>query len=79
MEIHLVSSMNSDDESRLAPAMLSAIGTLLDRLPISYSLRIETASGNQIHHHHTPPVTLDQDDGPTQGADVVRIFDAPRR
>ena len=30
MEIHLVSSLTPDDESRLAPAMLVAIGRILD-------------------------------------------------
>ncbi len=53
MEIHLVSSLTSDDESRLAPAVLTAIGRVLDRLPVSYSVRIETAAGNAIQHHHT--------------------------
>jgi hypothetical protein len=53
MEIHLVSSMTPDDESRLAPRVLAAIGAVLERLPVSYSLRIETALGNAIHHHHT--------------------------
>lgn len=55
MEIHLVSSLTSDDESRLAPAMLAAIGRVLERLPVSYSLRIQTAAGNAIHHNHTAP------------------------
>jgi hypothetical protein len=53
MEIHLVSSMTPDDESRLAPRVLAAIGELLQRLPVSYSLRIETSIGNAIHHNHT--------------------------
>jgi hypothetical protein len=53
MEIHLVSSLTSDDESRLAPGILAAIGRVLDRLPVSYSLRIETTAGNAIQHHHT--------------------------
>jgi hypothetical protein len=53
MEIHLVSSLTPDDESRLAPAVLTAIGRILDRLPVTYSVRIETAGGNAIHHHHT--------------------------
>ena len=53
MEIHLVSSLTSDDESRLAPTVLTAIGRILDRLPVSYSLRIETTAGNAIQHHHT--------------------------
>ena len=54
MEIHLVSSLTSDDESRLAPAMLAAIGQILERLPVSYSVRIETVAGNAIQRHHTP-------------------------
>jgi hypothetical protein len=53
MEIHLVSTMTPDDESRLAPRVLAAIGELLERLPVSYSLRVETAIGNAIHHSHT--------------------------
>lgn len=53
MEIHLVSSLTPDDESRLAPVMLVAIGRILDRLPVTYSVRIETAGGKAIHHHHT--------------------------
>jgi hypothetical protein len=55
MEIHLVSSLTSDDESRLAPEMLAAIGRVLDKLPVSYSVRIETVVGNAIHQHHTAP------------------------
>lgn len=53
MEIHLVSSLTPDDESRLAPRVLAAIGEVLERLPVSYSLRIETGLGNAIHHNHT--------------------------
>jgi hypothetical protein len=53
MEIHLVSSLTPDDESRLAPSVLKAIGDVLERLPVSYSVRIETSIGNAIHHNHT--------------------------
>jgi hypothetical protein len=53
MEIHLVSSLTPDDENRLAPRVLKAIGEVLERLPVSYSVRIETALGNAIHHNHT--------------------------
>ena len=55
MEIHLVSSLTPDDESRLAPKMLAAIGAVLDGLPVSYSVRIETAIGNAIHRNRTAP------------------------
>lgn len=53
MEIHLVSSLTPDDESRLAPKVLEAIGGILEGLPVSYSVRIETTVGNAIHHNHT--------------------------
>lgn len=52
MEIHVVSSLTPDDESRLAAKILAAIGSLLDGLPVSYSVRIETASGDAIHRSH---------------------------
>ena len=52
MEIHVVSSLTPDDESRLAAKMLAAIGGVLDGLPVSYSVRIETAIGTAIHRSH---------------------------
>lgn len=74
MEIHLVSSMTSDDESRLAPAMLTAIGRILDRLPISYSVRIETAAGNEIQHHHTASMLTSPDGPPGATTEIVHLF-----
>jgi len=53
MQIHLVSSLTPDDERRLAPAMLAAIGRVLDRLPVAYSVRVETATGNSIQQNRT--------------------------
>lgn len=55
MEIHLVSSLTPNDESRLAPKVLGAIGHVLEELPVSYSIRIVTAVGNAIHQNHTAP------------------------
>ncbi len=53
MEIHLVSSLTSEDETRLAPQMLAAIEHILNGLPVTYSVRIETSSGSEIHRSHT--------------------------
>jgi hypothetical protein len=53
MEIHLVSSLTPDDENRLAPTVLKALGDVMERLPVSYSVRIETTIGSAIHHNHT--------------------------
>jgi hypothetical protein len=65
MEIHLVSSLTPDDESRLAPRVLAAIGSVLEGLPVSYSVRIVTAVGNAIDHYRTAP-----QNGPAQPLDV---------
>ena len=54
MEIKLVSSLTSDDELRMAPAVLEAIGGFLNNLPIAYTLRIKTANGKGFAHYHLP-------------------------
>lgn len=67
MEIHLVSSLTSEDENRLAPEMLAALERILDSLPVTYALRIETSCGSEIHRCHTaaplrgasPPAHID--------------------
>ncbi len=59
MEIRFISSLTADDEKRVASAVLAAVGSLLDELPIAYTLKIETASGEVLHHTH-PPVEMRQ-------------------
>ena len=59
MEINFVSSLTSDDENRLAPALLAALTSLLDCLPIAYSMRVTTTSGLAFEHGHTPESFLD--------------------
>lgn len=63
MEIHLVSSLTPDDEGRLAPQLLTAIAGVLDGLPVSYSVRIQTALGDAIHHNHKAGRPLAREDG----------------
>jgi hypothetical protein len=74
MEIHLVSSLTPDDENRLAPSVLKAIGDVLERLPVSYSVRIETTIGNAIHHNHT---AADQPSDPTSEEPLLPGVGAP--
>jgi hypothetical protein len=45
MDIHFISSLNADDEDRLAPVLLQALRPMLDMLPIAYNVRVQTASG----------------------------------
>ena len=53
MDIHLVSTLTSEDEERVAGTFLTALTELLDKLPIAYALRIET-SGTQVMKRTTP-------------------------
>jgi hypothetical protein len=52
MEIRFISSLTAEDESLFAPALLKAIGALLDQLPIAYTLRIETTGAQVFQHSH---------------------------
>jgi hypothetical protein len=42
MDIHVVSTLTSEDEDRVADALIAALAELLDGLPIAYALRVET-------------------------------------
>ena len=43
MNIRFVSTLTAEDEANFAPALLRAVGSLLDQLPIAYTVRIETS------------------------------------
>jgi hypothetical protein len=53
MDIRFVSSLTAEDENAFAPALLKAIGVLLDQLPLAYTLRIETTGAQVLQHSHT--------------------------
>lgn len=55
MEIRFVSSLMPEDENLFAPALLKAVGALLDQLPIAYTIRIETTGSQVFQHTHTAP------------------------
>ena len=52
MLIRFTSSMTAEDENRLAPALLKALSSILDLLPIAYAIRIET-SDSQVYQHRS--------------------------
>lgn len=43
MNIRLTSSLTADDENMLAPALLTAMSSILNLLPIAYMIRIDTS------------------------------------
>ena len=53
MEIRFISSLTPEDENTFAPALLKALGALLDQTPIAYTLRIQT-SGMEVFQHSNP-------------------------
>ncbi|MCA1561559.1 MAG: hypothetical protein LC804_15285 [Acidobacteria bacterium] len=52
MDIRFISSLTPEDENAFAPALLKAVGALLDQLPIAYTLRVETTGAEVYHHTH---------------------------
>jgi len=62
MEIRFISSLTAEDENLFAPAVLKAVGVVLDQLPIAYTIRIETSGAQVYQHTHVAP----DDIGPAQ-------------
>jgi hypothetical protein len=52
MDIRFISSLMPEDENAFAPALLKAVGALLDQMPIAYTLRIETTGAQVFQHTH---------------------------
>ena len=52
MDIRFISSLTAEDENAFAPALLKAVGALLDQFPIAYTLRVETTGAQVFQHTH---------------------------
>ena len=65
MDIRFISTLTAEDEAQMAPALLQAVTSLLDALPIAYTLRVETL-GAQVFHHTHPSAVIDS------GSDFLR-------
>lgn len=50
MHIELTSTLTQEDENRLAAVVLRALSGMLDMLPISYLVRVETTDQNVMEH-----------------------------
>jgi hypothetical protein len=77
MEIRLVSSLTPDDEARLAPALMAALTSLLDQLPIRYTVRVETIAGKTYSHDHAPVEVPIGDASRDVPADALLSFKVP--
>jgi hypothetical protein len=61
VNIRFTSSLTDHDENVIAPALLNAVTSILDALPIAYVIRIDTSDSSV--YQHSRPLT----DGPTLG------------
>jgi hypothetical protein len=50
VDIRFTSSLTPEDENAIAPALLTALSTFLDLLPIAYSVRIHTSDARIYEH-----------------------------
>jgi hypothetical protein len=53
VNIRFTSSLTDHDENTIAPALLKAVASILDTLPIAYVIRIDT-SDSQVYQHTRP-------------------------
>jgi hypothetical protein len=53
VNIRFTSSLTDHDENAIAPALLRAVVSILDMLPIAYVIRIDT-SDSQVYQHSRP-------------------------
>lgn len=75
MDIRFVSSLTPDDEDRLAPGLVNALGQLLDALPLVYTLRVETSNGKVFQHTHAgPDIDVGAPDDPTLPVSVGTLL-----
>jgi hypothetical protein len=51
MEIRVVTSLTSEDEEAIARSILAVMRRVLDRLPIAYTIRMETTSQKVLEHN----------------------------
>jgi hypothetical protein len=75
MEIHFISSLTSDDEAKVAAAVLAAATSLLDHSSIAYSLRIETSGGEVLQR--SSPTAIAATPAPPAAAAVAATTPAP--
>ena len=53
VNIRFTSSLTDHDENTIAPALLKAVVSILDTLPLAYVIRIDT-SDSQVYQHSRP-------------------------
>jgi hypothetical protein len=71
MHIHLISTLMPDDESRVAPALMRALTSVLRLLGIAFVLRVSTSDGQVFEQDG-------REDSVSATVQTRRTTDAPR-
>ncbi|HYN10058.1 MAG TPA: hypothetical protein VES67_21920 [Vicinamibacterales bacterium] len=74
MDITLTSTLTAEDENIIAPAILQALTSILDHLPIAYRVRIDTVD-SQSYQHSGPDRTRLTPDGRFRSASPAPASD----
>ena len=74
VKITLNSTLTSEDENRIAPALLTALGSMFELLPVAYRIRIDTNDA-QVYQLTGPP---EQRQPPVPLFDAIRMRLVPR-
>ncbi|HKV98473.1 MAG TPA: hypothetical protein VJN96_01555 [Vicinamibacterales bacterium] len=53
MNIRFTSTLTPEDENTVAPALLRALSSILDLIPIAYVIRIDTSDAH-VYQHSRP-------------------------
>jgi hypothetical protein len=61
VDIRFISALTPEDEARIARALTDLVAAMLDSLPLAYTVRIETATGEVFQRTH--PTVLNRQDG----------------
>jgi len=76
VNIRFTSSLTSEDENLVAPAVLNALSSILDLIPIAYTLRIETTDA-RVYQHSRPTSRLSMaEDSIRPTAEPAVVFDS---
>ena len=73
MDIRFVSTLTAEDEERVAEALLAGLVALLEGLPITYALRIETAGAKVFQQINMSDSELPIDASPATVASFASV------
>jgi hypothetical protein len=74
--IRFASTLTPEDENILAPAVLKALSSILDLLPIAYMIRIDTSDAQVYQHTGSEARSLPMSESFRQASSVVAQYDS---